>query len=224
MRLPGRSTGREEESELVGQIADEERGTAAGRPDHDQVGKWVAGVLSAAEEAAEQMRSEAEADANRLREESEEHADMRRREAAQHRTKVEEQARQTLADAEAEADATIKDAEQAARRLEQDSQRREDEIREEMAQLERHRQTALGDLRDIAAQLQDLLVSAPVVREDGRPPDTGEYPATTELGAEPETEQWTAESDEEPLAADYDEGWAEETDDEDETPASVPRD
>ena len=150
---------------------------------YGDVGDAVAGVLRAAEEAAEKIRGEARTQALEIVEQAHGDASARiaelTREAertrsdaddyaqdiraavdgygTQQRREAEEEARQILADAEEQARATREAAQEMAQRIQGEAQGRHEQLRGELRLLEERRSRALDDLRDLAAQLADLL-------------------------------------------------------------------
>jgi flagellar biosynthesis GTPase FlhF len=155
-----------------------EEGVGRNEPDpphqpYVDVGERIASVLHAAEQAAEQIRTDARREAEELtagarqaRDEADEYAqDVRSGVdgyANQHRREAEEEARQMLATAEAEAKALREAAQDMARQLEDEGRRRREELRDETRHLEERRKRALEDIREIAAQLEDVIGSAQV--------------------------------------------------------------
>lgn len=163
------------------------------------VGNRVAAILKAAEDAAEAIRSEAGAqvedrlrraegeaaahiqqlssEATRLRGEAEDYAsDIRLAVdsyAEQHRREAEEEGRAIVAEAESQARAMRETAEDMARQIAGDAQRRAEELRQELRLLEDRRERALQSLRDVAAQLEDVLVR-PRAPEPGGGQEAGE--------------------------------------------------
>lgn len=151
--------------------------------DSRDVADAVAGVLRAAEEAAEKIRADARTQALDIVERAQGEADTRiaelTREAVRTRTEAddyahdvraavdgygtqqrreaEEDARQILADAEEQARATREAAEEMSQRIQGEVQGRHEHLRDEVRALEERRSRALDDLRDLAAQLADLL-------------------------------------------------------------------
>ena len=155
-----------------------------GRNDHAETGSRVAGVLNAAEEAAETIRDEARRhadevlrqanadaatrvedltrEAERVRAEADDYArDIRAAVdsyGTQARREADEEARKLLSDAEEQARATREAAQAMANQIEEDVRRRHESLAREAKSLEERRQRVLDGLRDLAAQLQDALV------------------------------------------------------------------
>jgi cell division septum initiation protein DivIVA len=170
----------DENAELETNGGDEEKPTNGSR----DVGSRVTGILEAAEQAAEQIRSDAlreahdtmrraEADAQgrieeltreagRVRAEADEYArDIRQAVdsyGTQARREAEEQARQALTAAEDEARAVREAAQAMAEQIQADARKRHESLHGEAKALEERRQRVLDGLRDLAAQLQDALV------------------------------------------------------------------
>jgi colicin import membrane protein len=155
---------------------------AAPAPGYTDVGDAVAGVLRAAQEAAEKIKAEARTQAQEIVERAEGDASTRvdeltreaertRRDAeeyardirqavdsygTQQRREAEEEARGILADGEEQARATREAAQEMALQIEGDARRRQERLREEVRSLEERRQRVVESLRDMAAQLNDL--------------------------------------------------------------------
>ena len=168
--------------------SDEE--AANGRNDHAETGSRVAGVLNAAEEAAETINEEARRkddailrqakvdaasrveeltrEAERVRTEADDYArDIRvavDSYGTQARREADEEARKLLSDAEDQARATREAAQEMANQIEEGAQRGHESLVREAKSLEERRQRVLDGLRDLAAQLQDALVE-PTDRE-----------------------------------------------------------
>jgi hypothetical protein len=149
-----------------------------------EVGGRVAGILEAAEQAAEQIRADAlrqahetmrraEADAEvrideltreagRVRSDADDYAhDIRHAVdsyGTQARREAEEEARKLVNDAEEQARATREAAQAMAEQIQADARRRHETLQREAKALEERRQRVLDGLRDLAAQLQDALV------------------------------------------------------------------
>jgi len=152
--------------------------------DHGETGNHVAGVLNAAEDAAETIRAKARRDADEILRDAKADAAARveelTREAArvrleaddyardiraavdsygtQARREAEEEAGKLLADAEEQARATREAAQDMGVQFEADARRRHESLVRETRSLEERRQRVLDGLRDLAAQLQDALV------------------------------------------------------------------
>jgi hypothetical protein len=148
------------------------------------VGSRVSAILAAAERAAEELRTEAKrevsellgrvesdagariteltAEAERTRSEADDYAsDVRLAVdsyASQHRREAEEEGRRAVAEAEEQARAMRETAEDMARQIDGDAHRRVDELRQETTVLEDRRERAFQSLRDVAAQLEDVLL------------------------------------------------------------------
>jgi cell division septum initiation protein DivIVA len=179
----------DEQPEFETNGSDEETPTNGSR----DVGSRVTGILEAAEQAAEQIRSDAlreahdtlrraEADAQvrideltreaeRIRAEADDYArDIRQAVdsyGTQARREAEEQARQELTGAEQEARAVREAAQEMAEQIQAEARRRHETLHREAKALEERRQRVLDGLRDLAAQLQDALVEPTrATRED----------------------------------------------------------
>jgi hypothetical protein len=145
--------------EGVGRI--EPAAPAQGRTPYEDLGGRVAGVLQAAEQAAEQIRADAEVEADTIRASADEYAqDVRQAVdtyAAQQRREAEAEAARAVEAGLAEARAMREAAQAMARRLEDEARARAEALRTETKALEDRRSRALDDLREIAGTLQDLL-------------------------------------------------------------------
>lgn len=156
------------------------------------VGDAVAGVLRAAEEAAERIQARAQTQARDIREEAHGDASSRIQEltreaerarsdaddyardiraavdgyGTQQRREAEEEARQILADAEEHARAIREAAEEMAAQAQVEDRARHERLREEIRSLDERRSRILHDLRDLAAQVNDLISELdPTARE-----------------------------------------------------------
>jgi len=189
---PLRST----EGERVGNPEDtmsDEPGQSDDRPANESVGVGarVTSILEAAEQAAEQIRSDAlrevsdtmrraDADAHVRIEELTREAKRVRKEAdvyardirqavdsygTQARREAEEEARALVDNAEEQARSIREAAEAMAEQIQADAHRRHETLQREAKALEERRLRVLDGLRDLAAQLQDALVE-PSRRED----------------------------------------------------------
>jgi len=187
----GRSDETERGVEEVTPFAEAPRQATA----HADVGDAVAAVIRAAEEAAEKIRGEAQTqareiversgadasariegltrEAERTRSDAEEYArDVRTAVdgyGTQQRRDAEEEARQILADAEEQARATREAAQEMAQQIDAEAHSRHERLREEIRSLEERRSRILHDLRELAAQLNDLIpeLGDPIARETG---------------------------------------------------------
>ena len=143
-------------------------------------------VLTAAEDAAEQIRVDAQRRAGELlhraehsteskiaeltqaaddasREAGEYARDMRmavEAYAKKHRQDAEEEARRLVADAEARAKSIIESAREDTQRLDADERGRQEALRAETQRLEEGRRQALDGVRELAAILEELLEDA----------------------------------------------------------------
>ena len=161
-----------------------EQAAPSGQPrGYGDAGDAVAGVLRAAEEAAQKIRGEAHTLALDIVERAQEDASARiaelTREAertrsdaddyahdiraavdsygTQQRRDAEEEARRILADAEEQARATREAAQEMAHQIDADARGRSERLREEVRSLEDRRSRIVHDLRELAAQLDDLV-------------------------------------------------------------------
>jgi len=148
------------------------------------VGSRVAAILAAAERAAEELRTEAKREVSELLGRAESDAAARIGEltaeaertrgdaddyasdvkvavdayASQHRREAEDEGRRAVAEAEEQARAMRETAEDMARQIDGDARRRVEELRQEIKLLEDRRERAFQSLRDVAAQLEDVLL------------------------------------------------------------------
>jgi cell division septum initiation protein DivIVA len=144
------------------------------------IGERVAGVLAAAEAAANQIREDARGSADEILSIAREEAEALRRDASAYdtdtraavesyasdrRREVDEDVQQLLADAESQARATRQAAEAMARRIEEDAKRRGQALREESRAVEERLTKAAQGLRRMTAEIDELL---------GAPDGTGE--------------------------------------------------
>jgi DivIVA domain-containing protein len=176
----------------------------------ERVGEKTAGILSQAEDSAESLRAEAEQEAsatlNRAREQStetrksaDEYAGRTRGEADQYaqraRADAEKDAQETRAQAKQDSRETIADAESKAQRMVEDGMQRRRDIEAVISDLVRRRDSVLGDVDQLASELQASVRTAtpkpgedqfsvpekldPAERKSGAPgrPATSEQPA-----------------------------------------------
>ena len=189
-----------------------ERREPAAEPDRASadVGSRVSGILAAAEDAAEEIRSAARADAEAILREAETAAAARMRELTHEAERVRSQAEDEVRDlrlavdayakrrrAEAEdearsvregAAAKLRDAEQALatalERAEQEARRRHRELVEETRALDQRRVETVQELRRLVADLEDAI-------------ETGsrhERPSTARPQQQPDRQQQPADS------------------------------
>lgn len=152
----------------------------AGSSGYAEIGERVASVLSAAETAADQIRSDARLEAEELLRAAREGAEQLRSEteaydtdtraavdgyATERRREAEQEVRKQLEESEAQARATREAAEQMARQIEDVGRQRGQVLREESRSVEERLQKALVGLRRMAAQLEEL-VGTPVESTD----------------------------------------------------------
>jgi len=153
--------GSEEPAPLAGEGVGRIEPAEPGRTPYEDLGGRLAGVLQAAEEAAQQIRADAEVEASTIRASADEYAaDVRQAVDAygnQQRREAEADAARTVEAGLAEARAIREAAQAMARRLEDEARAHADGLRSETRGLEERRARAVEDLRDIAATLEDLL-------------------------------------------------------------------
>jgi chromosome segregation ATPase len=159
---------------------------------YTDVGEAVAGVLRAAEEAAEKIRTEARTqaieiveaargdatsrieeltrEAERTRNDAEDYANDIRQAVesygSQQRREAEQEARRVLAEAEGQARATREAAQEMAGQLEGEARLRSDRLRDEIRSLEDRRERVLVGLRELAAELNGLFPELGAGRRD----------------------------------------------------------
>ena len=150
---------------------------------YTDVGDAIAGVLRAAEEAAEQIRADARSEAAAIVERAHEDARARIQEltkaaeqsradaqeyandirgavdryGSQQRREAEEEARSIVAEAEDQARAIREAAQEMAGQIEGDTLRRNEQLRDETRSLEERRQRILDGLREMRDQLSELV-------------------------------------------------------------------
>ena len=160
----------------------QEQAPAAGRA-YAELGDRVAAVLQAAEEAAEQIRSEADAAAEQVTRQAEQESRSRleqakseaqrvrveadteaknTREAVEsyatnHRREAEEKAARLLAEAEVQARASREAAEAMAQRIEESARTLEEEVRDQERMIRGRMQRYLAALRDVSGQIEEVL-------------------------------------------------------------------
>jgi vacuolar-type H+-ATPase subunit E/Vma4 len=172
---------------MLGRPEEESRAEAEetdGPQSHADVGGKVSAILEAAEAAAGEIRQGARREALKIVQLAEKqaasqieeltHAAARARADAddyardvrtavhsygtQQRHEAEEVARRVVADAEEQARAMREAAEEMAEQIQRDAHQRHETLQKEVKEVEARRQRALEGLRDIAAQLEDVLV------------------------------------------------------------------
>jgi cell division septum initiation protein DivIVA len=170
----------------MSEIADHDRPPAqvesSGRGSNSSyadIGDRVAGVLAAAEAAANQIQEDARGSAHEILSAAHDDADRLRREvtayeadtraavdsyASDRRREAEQDVQTLLADGEAQARATRQAAEAMARQIEEAAKQRGAALREESRSVEERLKKALTGLRRMSTDLEDLL-GAPV--DDG---------------------------------------------------------
>jgi hypothetical protein len=147
---------------------------------YTDIGDRVAGVLAAAESAANQIEDDARMSAQEILSAAHEDAERLRREASAYeadtrgavdsyasdrRREAEQDVQTLLADGEDQARATRQAAEAMARQIEEAGKQRGQALREESRAVEERLKKALTGLRRMAAELEELL---------GEPVDNGE--------------------------------------------------
>jgi cell division septum initiation protein DivIVA len=140
------------------------------------IGERVAGVLAAAETAANQIREDAHLQAKDVLGAAQRDADELRKKAAaydadtrtavdsfasERRREAEREIQKQLTDGEAQARATRQAAEAMARQIEEDGRRRGQALREESKAVEERLKKALASLRRMSLEIEQLLGSAP---------------------------------------------------------------
>lgn len=137
-----------------------------------EIGERVAGVLSAAETAAERIRADARSEAEELVDQARREAEEVRAKttaydsdtraavesyATERRREAEQLERKQLADAEVQARATREAAEEMARDIEEAARQRGQALHEESRSVEERLQRAVQGLRRMTVQLEELL-------------------------------------------------------------------
>jgi cell division septum initiation protein DivIVA len=128
-------------------------------PDVMQLGDRVAAVLRAAEEAAEQIRTDAQAAAERVTRQAEDEAKTRLEESRREAVRV-------LSDAETQARAAREAAEAMVQRIQESARSLEEEVREQERMIRGRMQRYLAGLRDVSGQIETVLHET----ERGAPP------------------------------------------------------
>ncbi len=146
---------------------------------HVDVGERVAGILQAAEDAADRIRADALAEANASKEEIEREARARADElvleaervrkeaddyASRRHSEAEERARTLVSEAETRALAVRETARETSKQIEFAALQRQAKIQEQARSFEERMQRALGSLRELigeATDLQNLLEETP---------------------------------------------------------------
>jgi cell division septum initiation protein DivIVA len=119
-------------------------------PDVTQLGDRVAAVLRAAEEAAEQIRTDAQAASERVTRQAEHEAKARLEESRREAVRV-------LSDAEAQARASREAAEAMVQRIQESARSLEEEVREQERMIRGRMQRYLAGLRDASGQIEAVL-------------------------------------------------------------------
>ena len=122
--------------------------------EYAELGERVAGVLRAAEEAAEEIQEEARRKADALRRRAETEA---RAQAEDERSKAAADAGRLRNAAVADAESIRDAAQAAARRIAQEGQRTLGALREDARALEGRFESAVDDLHDLIAQLESVV-------------------------------------------------------------------
>jgi cell division septum initiation protein DivIVA len=157
--------------EMTG-IAENEPPTPARTTTYADIGERVAGVLSAAEAAANQIREDARADAEEILSAARRDAEDVRREAAaydansraavdsyvsEQRRDAEQAVQKQLADGESQARDMRQAAEAVARQIEEAGRQRGQALREESEAVEERLRKALAGFRRVTAELEELV-------------------------------------------------------------------
>lgn len=158
----------------------------AGREDYGDVGSRVAAVLNAAEEAAEQIRTDARRTAEDIRREAEAEA---RRYANERRRDADVEGNRVIGEANAHARSIREAAHTGAREIEEDAHRRREQFRVEVQSLEKRVERALDGLRDVTAHLQQVVLDAAPKTHFDAGPEEEPPPAALELEPAPERER-----------------------------------
>jgi hypothetical protein len=135
------------EGHNAGETAAEHESTL---PDVTQLGDRVAAVLRAAEEAAEQIRTDAQAAAEQVTRQAEQEAKARLEESRREAVRV-------LSDAETQARASREAAEAMVQRIQESARSLEEEVREQERMIRGRMQRYLAGLRDASGQIEAVL-------------------------------------------------------------------
>lgn len=119
-------------------------------PDVTELGDRVAAVLRAAEEAAEQIRTDAQAAAEQVRRQAEQEAKARLEESRREAVRV-------LSDAETQARSSREAAEAMVQRIQESARSLEEEVREQERMIRGRMQRYLAGLRDASGQIEAVL-------------------------------------------------------------------
>jgi hypothetical protein len=119
-------------------------------PDVTQLGDRVAAVLRAAEEAAEQIRTDAQAAAEQVTRQAEHEGKARLEESRREAVRV-------LSDAETQARASREAAEAMVQRIQESARSLEEEVREQERMIRGRMQRYLAGLRDVSGQIEAVL-------------------------------------------------------------------
>jgi hypothetical protein len=119
-------------------------------PDVTQLGDRVAAVLRAAEEAAQQIRTDAQAAAEQVTRQAEQEAKARLEESRREAVRV-------LSDAETQARASREAAEAMVQRIQESARSLEEEVREQERMIRGRMQRYLAGLRDASGQIEVVL-------------------------------------------------------------------
>jgi cell division septum initiation protein DivIVA len=148
---------------------------ASSRPtsaSYADIGERVAGVLAAAETAANHIREDARGSAEEILSIAREEADAVRADAAAYdadtraavdsyasdrRREVDQEVEKQLADSEAQARATRQASEAMARQIEEDARRRGQALRDESRSVEERLKKAAQGLRRMTSEIEELL-------------------------------------------------------------------
>jgi len=159
---------------------------ASGPRDLGAIGERVSAILSAAEDAASEIRADTRRKSDQLLQEAGRsaqakiaelttEAEQSRREAddyardmrmaveayaKKHRHDAEEGARRLTEEAEARVKSVLESAQEGARRIEEGARRHQETLRAETQRLEERRRQALHGVRELMAVLEDLLDEA----------------------------------------------------------------
>jgi hypothetical protein len=119
-------------------------------PDVTELGDRVAAVLRAAEEAAEQIRTDAQAAAEQVRRQAEQEAKARLEDSRREAVRV-------LSDAETQARSSREAAEAMVQRIQESASSLEEEVREQERMIRGRMQRYLAGLRDASGQIEAVL-------------------------------------------------------------------
>ncbi len=154
-------------------------------PRFADLGEHVASIVTAAEQAAEQIRSDAEREAEQVRASA---SDAARSHTESTRARATDEAERLVSAAIADARAIRDTARAAATRIAEEGQRRLHELRGDARALEGRFEKAVDELHDLISQLDDVVQGA--VRRPDSPPLTVVESPVEDAPVELERDLW----------------------------------